>query len=318
MSKPLQIVAAATLGLALLTGAVRAQAQAAPATAPAAPAVQPAAPDTLPLIHGRFTVQVVGHGPDVILIPGLSSSRDTFAALVKADAGRHRLHLVQLAGFAGTPAGDNAGGDKVAAPTVEAIAEYIREAKLKRPAVIGHSLGGESALMLAAHHPDLVSRVMVVDAFPFYALIFGKDQTPETAARQLAPWRDGMLKSDDASWRKASAAQTLALVTAPEHQREVQSWMLASDRAVTAHAFFELGTTDLRPELPKIAAPTTVLYAYNSFIPLPAAVMDANVAEMYAGLKSVKLIRVDDSRHFISFDKPERFVAEAERFLDGR
>jgi pimeloyl-ACP methyl ester carboxylesterase len=317
MSKTHQIVTAATLGIAVLIGAARSYAQTAPAAAPAV-AVAPAAADARPLIHGRFTVQVVGHGPDVILIPGLSSSRDTFAALVKADAGRHRLHLVQLAGFAGTPAGDNASGDKVAAPTVEAIAQYIRETGLKRPAVIGHSLGGESALMLAARHPELVSRVMVVDAYPFYALLFGKDQTPETAARQLAPWRDGMLNSDDASWRKASAGQTAALVTAPERQREVQSWMLASDRVVTAHAFFELGTTDLRPELPKITAPVMVLYAYNSFIPLTPAAMDANVAEMYVGLKGVKLVRIDDSRHFISFDKPERFVSEVEGFLDGK
>jgi pimeloyl-[acyl-carrier protein] methyl ester esterase len=311
------LVAGAAL-VALLLPVSASLAQSVPVPAAVAAPLAPAATDTRPLLYGRFTVEVVGSGPDVILIPGLGSSRDTFRGLVEADRGRHRLHLIQIAGFAGTPAGDNASGDTVAAPTVEAIARYIADRGLKRPAVIGHSLGGESALMLAARHPGLVSRVMVVDAYPFLGLLFGKDETPATIGPRLAPWRDGMIKSDEAGWRQSSQGQSQSLVTAPERQREVTSWMLASDHGVVGRAFYELGTVDLRPELPKIGVPVTVLFALNSYIPMKPEQMQANVEAMYADLKGVKVVRVDDSRHFIMFDQPERFAAEVEGFLDGK
>ena len=57
----------------------------------------------------RFSVEVRGQGPDVIFIPGLGSTRDVWAAQAEALASTHRLHLVQINGFAGQPVGAPAG-----------------------------------------------------------------------------------------------------------------------------------------------------------------------------------------------------------------
>jgi len=82
----------------------------------------------------RFTVEVTGQGPDVILIPGLASSAAVWDDTVKQLKGRYRLHVIQVAGFAGAPAGANAEGP-VVQPTVDALDGY-RSAGLKSPAVI--------------------------------------------------------------------------------------------------------------------------------------------------------------------------------------
>jgi pimeloyl-ACP methyl ester carboxylesterase len=92
----------------------------------------------------------------------------------------------------------------------------------------------------------------------------------------------------------------------------------ASDRGVSARAFHELIVTDLRPELPRIAAPVTVLYVNPPGSPMTAAQMEAGYAAAYAGLKAAKLTRIDDSRHFIMFDQPDRFAAEVRSFLASR
>src|ERR1043166_5432263 len=98
----------------------------------------------------RFSVQVVGRGPDVILIPGLTSGRDVWRATAAAVPG-YRYHLVQVAGFAGEPARGNRAGP-VIAPLAEEIARYIADRHLVRPAIIGHSMGGTLAMMIAARH----------------------------------------------------------------------------------------------------------------------------------------------------------------------
>jgi len=262
----------------------------------------------------RFTVEVRGAGPDAILIPGLASSRAVWDDTARALEGRYRLHLVQVKGFAGEPAGANAEGP-VLAPLVEALAAYVAEAKLERPAVIGHSMGGETALALAARRPEAVGRVMVVDALPFYSLLFGPQTTPQSARPQAAALRDGMLAQTPEQF-EAGQKRIMAYMTKTPAGRELAvRWSVESDRSVIGRAMHELMVTDLRPELASIKAPVTVLYAYDPSMMFPQATMEALYANAYAGLPGAKLVRVDGAYHFLMWDQPERFRAEVERFL---
>jgi len=119
----------------------------------------------------RFSVVTVGSGPDVILIPGLSSPRAVWQSTANRLKATHRVHMIQFKGF-GEPAGPNASGP-VLQPFVDELGAYIVDRKLKRPAVVGHSMGGLAALMLAADRPTLAGKVMVVDALPFIGPLFG-------------------------------------------------------------------------------------------------------------------------------------------------
>ena len=106
----------------------------------------------------RISVEVMGEGPDVVLIPGMASSREVWRETAEALASDHRVHLVQLSGFAGQP-WVHGGGD-FWRPAVGEIARYIETAGLDRPAVIGHSMGGASGVMLAQERPELIGVVM--------------------------------------------------------------------------------------------------------------------------------------------------------------
>src|SRR3712207_139114 len=98
-----------------------------------------ATPQPSAFTSDRIAVAVRGQGPDVVLIPGLSSSPEVWESTIAAVPG-YRYHVVHVSGFAGRPAGANANGP-VVAPVAEEIARYIREAGLGRPAIGGHSLG---------------------------------------------------------------------------------------------------------------------------------------------------------------------------------
>jgi pimeloyl-ACP methyl ester carboxylesterase len=67
-----------------------------------------------------------------------------------------------------------------------AVADYSRRERLKMPTIIGHSLGGEVALMLGARYPDQVGRLLIVDALPFYSLLIDPPR-PATASSRRQP-----------------------------------------------------------------------------------------------------------------------------------
>lgn len=270
-----------------------------------------------PFSSERITVRTEGSGLDVLLIPGMNSSPRTWASTVAAVPG-YRYHLVQVAGFAGQPAGANQDGPFLV-PVAEEIARYIKEAGLKQPAVIGHSLGGTLGLVLASRHPDALGRLMVVDMVPNLGAVFAGPGANAARVQMVADRVAGAIASATPEQRRQNATATIAGMVDNAAMRPIGvEDSLASDPAVGSRAYRELLTTDLTPELPKIAVPLTVLYIQPKAVPVPAAQFDASYKAWYGGAPHVTLKRIDDSAHFIMWDQPARFQAELKAFLAGQ
>jgi len=271
---------------------------------------------TRDFVSDRISVTTRGSGPDLILIPGLTGqSAEAWAGVADTLDDRYRLHLVQVNGFAGVAAGANAEGP-VSAPAAEEIARYIREAGLARPAVIGHSMGGSIGLMLAARHPELVGRLMVVDMMPFMGGMFGPAAATPEGLRGIADQARGqILGSPPGTGLLAQMFQGMTLKS--EMQPVLMRHLRESDQRTVANAFHELIVTDLRPELARITAPLTVLYVQPANTPTPISPeqFDATMAGLYANAPNARLVKIDDSRHFIHWDQPARFVAEVDALM---
>ena len=267
-----------------------------PAPASAAPAARVQAPAFAPT---RFSVTVVGNGPDVILIPGLAGSRDVWRGTVAANPG-YRYHLVQVAGFAGTPARGNARGP-VVAPLAEEIYRYIAANRLSRPALVGHSMGGILAMTIAARHPRQIGKVMVVDMQPQPAALVG---STAAGVRGLAEVLRQLSGTEDGRWLVDSAIRMFGV---PENARS------RSDRDVVSRAAHELALTDLTPELPKITAPLTVVYASLDDRIRPA--VDRNFRSAYAAKPGTRFVRIDKSGHMIMYEQPAKFSQALQAFL---
>jgi pimeloyl-[acyl-carrier protein] methyl ester esterase len=262
----------------------------------------------------RFSVEVSGQGPDVILIPGLASSRDVWRATAKQLEGRYRVHLVQVAGFAGAAPSGNAEG-AVVGPLADELVAYIAEQRLDHPAIIGHSMGGFTALLIAARHPDAVGRVMVVDALPFFSVLISPTATAATITPQAAMFRDAVLNQSPEAFATGQERTMATLVKTPEARPGPLAWSLASDRGVVARATYDVMTSDLRPELPAITAPVTVVYARDPAMGFFFGIVDQVYATNYAGLTGVRLRPVEGAFHFVMLDQPAAFATEVEAFL---
>lgn len=247
--------------------------------------------------------EVTGTGPDLVLVPGLGSSPETWSLVKESLAKDYRLHLVHVAGFAGRPAqGDPA---QVLRNTEAEIIRHLDCQKVERAAYAGHSMGGFLGLMLGADHADRITRVMVVDSLPFFPLIFNPGATVASSTRIAEDTRIGLLAQDRDSFAEGQRRGVLSLVQAPADQTRVADWTIASDRASFAGAIHALMTTDMRARLPEVKVPVRVIAATNLYA--PRARVEPLYRTAYAGTPDMQLTIIDDAFHFIMFDQPAAF-----------
>ena len=265
------------------------------------------------LTSDRITVTVRGKGPDVVLIPGLACSAAVWDATAKQLEDRYRMHIVQVAGFAGAPANANASG-AIIQPTVDAIDHYIQTNHLKAPKIVGHSLGGLMGMMLAIQHPDDVGKLMIVDSLPFFGALMGASDATN-AVPMAANMRDTILNESQDAYADGEKEFLPNLVKSPDGLKLVTTWAIASDKSVVARAMYEDTTTDLRPDLYKIKAPVTLLYPWDADSGFPREATDKLYHDNFANLPGAKLICIENSRHFIMLDQPAKFATELENFL---
>jgi len=264
----------------------------------------------------RFTVVDAGTvgKPDVILIPGLSCSRAVWEGEAKLLAPNYRLHLVQVNGFAGTPAGANASGPILPGIVTE-LHGYIAAAGMK-PVVVGHSLGGLLALMLADQYPGDVRKLVIVDTLPYYAVLFNPAATVEAARPMAEQIRSQMMAMPAEQYDGMLPMMVAQMVNDPAAQAKILADTKATDRRVAFDAMYDDLTTDLRGEVAKIQTPTLVFFAVDPGQKQPDPVAyEAAVREGYQPMPHVTLVMVEPSRHFIMYDQPAKFDAALEGFL---
>ena len=270
----------------------------------------------------RFTVLVEGDGPDIVLIPGLSSPRVVWDATADRLKGKYRLHRVQIRGF-GDEAGVNSEGP-VLEPMMREVADYIDDCITDQgrtaPAIIGHSMGGLTGLMIAARVPQEVGKLMIVDALPFIGTLFNPAATVDSV-RPQAEQMAAMLRAQHgqpAPTAPLSDPGPLSMAgsmsTRPAGRTAIAGWMRAADARVTAQVFHDVMTTDMRAELPAVTAPVTLLYAQDDSL-MPAERAKAAFEPQYAGVAKFTAQMVTGSRHFIMLDQPEAFAKAVDAFL---
>lgn len=259
-------------------------------------------------------VEVVGTGRPVLMIPGLNSGADTWTDTCTALQPQVQCHIVQLPGFAGTPRVDE---PAFLAPMRDRLLAYISHAKLKRPDVMGHSLGGGLALQMAIAQPEAVGKLVIVDSLPFFGAVRDPSLTAETIRPMATQMAAGMRAADDATFRKQADAAIQSMVHDPARTTQLKAWGAASDRESTTQAMYELMTTDLRADIARVKAPTLVLGSWAAYKPYGSTLESTRAifATQYAALPGARIEMSQDGYHFLMWDDPKWLVSQVRGFL---
>jgi len=295
-------------GLSVLSGHASAQAN---AQASAQTSAQ-AAPEKFQALQ----ISRSGEGRPVLMIPGLNSPASVWTETCAQLQPGVRCLMVQLPGFAGSPALSKP--EDFLQQMKGQLQALLQQEAPQGATVVGHSLGGVLGLMLAADKQGkTVKQLVVVDSLPFLPGI----QNPAATVEQVKPMAEGMRQGMRNAPTEGLRAQLTPMMAGMTRQSEriedLVQWGLNSDRHTTAQAMYELWTTDLRPLLPQIQVPTTVLGAWAAYERMGStqASTRAIFERQYADLKGLNLQMSDKGYHFLMWDDPSLVVGAIKKAL---
>jgi pimeloyl-ACP methyl ester carboxylesterase len=159
-----------------------------------------------------------GRRRPVVFLHGLLGAGQNFGAVAKALAARgHRVLALDARNHGASPHAATMSYPEMA----EDVAETLRAEGAWPAAVVGHSMGGKTAMTLALAHPDAVERLLVADIAPvtYPAPSFIR----YVAAMRAIPLRPGLAR------READAALADAVPLAPLRGFLLQNLLFTQD-----------------------------------------------------------------------------------------
>jgi len=270
-----------------------------------------------PEAEQQFSVQVRGEGKPVMLIPGLMSDGRVWDELAGLLAKSHQVFTINLAGFGATP--------KVNNPSLEVVKQqilsYIRQHKLDKPVVIGHSLGGFMSFWLASSAPSAIGPIISVDGLPFVGPVFTRTNatTVQSLAGQAQQFRNMYANMSQQQLIDQSAYSLSIQASSDAAKQIVMDMITTSDPNTVGQAVFSLMNHDLRQDIANITSPVLLLGASGGFSKdEQKSAMQTLYAQQLEALPTAKLQMNNQSRHFIMYDDPNWLAKQIMDFLGAQ
>ena len=110
----------------------------------------------------ELAFETLGQGPPLVLLHGLFGSGTNWRSVAKHLSDVHTVYIVDQRNHGASPWADSMGYLEMA----DDVRRFIEQQGLQRPAVMGHSMGGKTAMALALLYPGNVGPLVVVDIAP--------------------------------------------------------------------------------------------------------------------------------------------------------
>lgn len=260
-----------------------------------------------------FDVKIIGKGKPVVLIPGYSCGGDVWKETADHLKNKYQLHILTLAGYAGTKPIDS----PILQTVHNEIIAYVKTNKLNKPIVIGHSLGAFMGLWLSSSEPDLFGKLICVDGVPFISALTNPDITADSLKDDPRYNLEAVINNFKAipneGYVDYMTKAMLYQVQDSTRARQIAEWSYASDRRTLGATIIEMSLTDLRKDIARIKSPVLVLTSLFNTKENSTKIYN----QQYAALPN-KTIKVADSKHFIMYDQPEWFYTEIDTFLNSK
>ncbi|MCL2817682.1 MAG: alpha/beta hydrolase [Clostridiales bacterium] len=246
------------------------------------------------LIDGqKVHYQCEGRGKPLLLLHGWGASCLSFAALMPHLARHFTVYALDFPGFGQSPPPQSVWGVGDYAYLTE---KFLKQLAIDKPLIMGHSFGGRVSILLGAR--GLPAKLILVDS------------------AGLRPRRSLKYYLRVYSYKAAKSLFSLPLLR--NHKERALAFWLRSNpssdykqaQGVMRQVFVKVVNEDLRRHLPKIKAPTLLLWGeLDTAVPLS----DARLMERL--IPGSGLAVLPGAGHFCFLDKPREFLLIVDSFL---
>ncbi|MBU2611020.1 MAG: alpha/beta hydrolase [Chloroflexi bacterium] len=253
---------------------------------------------------GIVHYEVFGRGQPVILLHGWLGSWGLWQETMSHLGQGYRTDALDFWGF-----GES--GKKRESYAIQdfvsLVDQFMHLLGIQRAPLVGHSMGGTVALLLAIQHPGRVSRVVVVgspivgSALAPALKLAGRRRVAAILFKQMWAFRLGMRIVSSFICRDARFAEMMA--------RDLSCITLES----FLFSIASLHRTDLRPRLPQIQVPVLGMFGKRDNIVHPM-----QWQPLKEGIPQARIERFPQAGHFIMLDEPVAFMHKLKEFLDEK
>ena len=283
---------------------------------------QAASLSTPPLVQASFsegslTIDRYGKGDPIVLLPGLTTGTWEWYDTIRHLEPNHTVYAVSLPGFDGKPAATPPLFDRFSTD----FWQFITIQKVVRPVIIGHSLGGTLAILLAEQHPERLRGIAALDGMPLFPGMEAITAEQRVAGAQQAATQIASESHDQLLTYEKQYMHSPGGVLDSALGDQLAELEARSDPAATAQWLREDLGGDLRPNLGKITIPLLEIAPYNAddLLNSPVKYTAEQKAQYYgtilAGAPRLQVIPISPARHFAMFDQPQQFYAILDAFL---
>jgi len=272
---------------------------------------------------GRMAARTLGEeGPRIVFVHGLFGQGKNWTTIAKGLSDDHRVTLFDLPNHGHSPWTDRVDYQDMAdmlAGELEAMGEPVT--------LVGHSMGGKVAMLLALRRPELLRALVVVDIAPSeYPLSGGRTDDPDEEASPFADYIAAMRALDLGSLRTRQDADDALRNAVPS--RMVRNFLLQS---LVREGLGTGGGWRWRLNLELLERDLGNL---RSFPPIPPGthfdgpvlwvagadstyVLPEDRPRMDALFPATRLVRIKNSGHWVHSEQPEVFLETLRRFMQS-
>jgi pimeloyl-ACP methyl ester carboxylesterase len=287
----------------------------------------------VPIRNLTYHVQVWGEpAPDktpLVLLHGWMDVAASYQFVVDALSHSHYVIAPDWRGYGQTAAG---GADNFWFPDYLADLDFLLDhyAPAAQVNLVGHSMGGNVAMLYAGVRPERIRRLVNLEGFGMAAT------TPDEAPSRYAKWMDELKKLhrgelDLKAYEAVSGVARRLMKTNPRLGQDKANWLAQHWAHENAQGKWSiLGNPSHKISNAQLYRVDELLEIYQR-ISMPVLSVEASdnslelwwkgkftLAEFHERLKSVpqvEIARIEDAGHMMHHDQPEILAALIERFL---
>jgi len=250
----------------------------------------------------KLNYKQVGEGKPLLILHGLFGSSDNWISIARKLGGARKVFLIDQRNHGDSPHSKEFNYEAMASD----LKEFIEGHSIDKFDLIGHSLGGKTAMLFATEYPKLIDKLIIVDIAP----------------KQYPVHHDTIiegLKSIDLSvLTSRNEADTALAAYVP--LMGVRQFLLKNLKRTSEGFGWKINLGIIEKEIAEVGKPLPPNAVFNKptlFIRggMSNYILEDDMELIHIHFPDSNLVAVKGASHWVHAEKPEAFLDEVNKFL---